>query len=336
MVDSAGTQPPRQPIQFIPMDGSPLIVGPRDRAQRIRDAVSDLQVVIDGCAAQPSNPLDEQAASLARHCSIFLRKLVLDDRNNQRLLDEDFCRAVGVRFDRLRRISGERRTLTIVPVSISGGFMQLTKLNDETGQPEAAYGLPVGPQRVTFDIQWPLPGMADWLSQPTPEEPWKLRPEALFDSDSSPSPDCDTWLGQQLVLLDGRGITLKDVIRVLVNTEGAHSPPVGRLMLPRGTDDNARFRVIRDGAIHILSHIVVCGVRYSHAVAIETAMFLYRQLAQNESVDTPEGAGEIVQIGGAPEGAFADGQDWLRFSGGLAASIGGREQSISHSIRAPG
>ena len=78
---------------------------------------------------------------------------------------------------------------------------------------------------------------------------------------------------------------------MLVNTEGAHSPPMDRLMLPQGTDDNARFRVIRDGDIHVLSYIVVCGVRYSHAIVIEAAMFLYRQLTRNESVDTPEGAG---------------------------------------------
>ena len=336
MVDSAGTQPPRQPIQFVPTEGSPLIVGPRDRAQRIRDAVGDLRVVIDGCTSQPNNWPGEIPASLARHCSIFLRKLVLDDRNNQRLLDEDFCSTVGLRFDRLRQIPSERRTLKIVPVSSPGGFMQLTKLNDQTRQPEAVYELPIGPQRLTFDIQWPLPGMADWRSQPTPEEPWKIRPEALFDSESSPSPDCDAWLGQQLVLFDNRGITLKDVIRVLVNTEGAHSPPMDRLMLPQGTDDNARFRVIRDGDIHVLSYIVVCGVRYSHAIVIEAAMFLYRQLTRNESVDTPEGAGEILQFRLAPEAAFADGQDWLRFGGGLVASIGGGEQSIAHSIRAPG
>ena len=90
----------------VPTNGSPLIVGPRDRSQRIRDTVSDLQVVIDGCTAQPNNRLGDQAASLARHCSIFLRKLVLDDRNNRRLLDEDFCQTVGLRFDRLRRTSG--------------------------------------------------------------------------------------------------------------------------------------------------------------------------------------------------------------------------------------
>ena len=277
----------------------------------------------------------DKVASRARHCSIFLRKMVLNDSNNQRLLDEDFCRTAGLRFDRIRRISGDRRTLTLVPVNSPGGFMQATKLNDETMQPEAVYEVPIGPQRLSFDIQWPLSGMADWLSQPTPANPWKIRPEGLFDLESSPSPDCDAWLGQQLVMFDRRGITLKDVIRVIVNTEGAHSPPVERLSLPQGHQDRTRFRVIRDGEIHILGHIMVSGVRYSHAIVIEAAMYLYRQLTRNESISTPEGAGEILQLSSAPETVFAANQDWLRFDGGLQIALGGGEQSISHTVRAP-
>ena len=334
MTDSADSRPPVKPIQFVPMKGSPIIVGRRDRAQRIREAITDLQVVIDGCAAHPYNGAVDKAASLARHCSIFLRKMVLSDRNNRCLLDEDFCRTAGLRFDRIRRISDDRRTLTIVPVRSSGGFVQFTKLNEETLQPEATFGIPMGPQRLSFEIQWPLPGMACWRSQPTPEDPWRLRPEELFDSQSNPSPDCDAWLGQQLVMFDNRGITLKDVIRVIVNTEGAHSPPLERLSLPQGDEDRTRFRVIRDGEIHILGHILVSGVRYSHAIVIEAAMYLYRQLTRNESISTPESAGEILQFCFVPEAVFAAKQHWLSFDGGLMASWGG-EQSISHTIRAP-
>ena len=335
LADHADTQPPIQPIQFVPMKGSPVIVGQRDKAQRIRDAITDLQVAIDGCAAQPDNRLVDKAASLARHCSIFLRKMVLNDSHNRRLLDDAFCQEAGVRFDRLRRILGDRRTLTLVPVQSSGGIMQLEKLNEETLQPEAVYGIPIGPQRLSFDVHWPLPGMADWRSQPTPENPWKIGPEELFDSQSSPCSDCDTWLGQQLVMFDNRGITLKDVIRVIVNTEGAHSPPMERLSLPQGDEDKTRFRVIRDGEIHILGHIIVSGVRYSHAIVIESAMYLYRQLAGNESISTPEGAGGILQFKSAPEAVFDDGQNWLCFDGGLQVVLGGAEQSISHAVRAP-
>ena len=84
-------------------------------------------------------------------------------------------------------------------------------------------------------------------------------------------------------------------------------------MLPQGDEDRARFRVIRDGEIHILGHIMVSGVRYSHAIVIEAAMYLYRQLTRNESISTPEDAGEILQISLAPEDVFAARQSWLCF-----------------------
>ena len=177
--------------------------------------------------------------------------------------------------------------------------------------------------------------MVDWLSQPTPENTWKIRPEGLFESQSSPSPDCDAWLGQQLVIFNNRGISLKDVIRVTVNTEAAHSPPVQRLTLMEGDEDKTRFRVVKDGEIHILSHITICGVRYSHAIVIEAALYLYRQLTRNKSIKLPEGTGEILEFGLAPNAVFSPSQDWLRFDGGLGIALGGTEQSISHRVRAP-
>ena len=335
MADHSDTQPPIQSIQFVPTEGSPVFVGHRDKAERIQEAIIDLQLVIDGCDVQPRSRYSDAVASLARHCSLFLRKMVLGDDRNQRLLDEDFCRMAGLRFDRIWRVSGDRRTLTLVPANILGGYAEFTKLDEETGEPEAVHVMPMGPQRLSFVVEWPLTGMADWLSQPTPENPWKIRPEGLFDSQSSPSPDCDAWLGQQLVMFDNRGITLKDVIRVMVNTEAAHSPPVQRLMLPKGEKDEARFRVVRDSEIHILSYITVCGVRYSHAIVIEAAMYLYWQLTRSKSIKQPEGAGEILQFSFAPEAVFSPGQNWLCFDGGLAASFGGAERHISHRVRAP-
>ena len=131
--------------------------------------------------------------------------------------------------------------------------------------------------------------MTDWLNQPAPEAPWEIREKGLFESQSGQGLDCDPWLGQQLVMFDNRGITLKDIIRVTVNTEAAHSPPVERLMFPEGDEDKARFRVIKDREIHILSHITVCGVRYSHAIVIQAALYLYQELAENTSIARPEG-----------------------------------------------
>ena len=72
--------------------------------------------------------------------------------------------------------------------------------------------------------------------------------------------------------------------------------------------------------IHILSHIKVCGVRYSHAIVIEAALYLYRKLAQNKSIKLPEGEVNIPVFGFAPADVFSSDQDWLRFDGGLALS----------------
>ena len=137
------------------------------------------------------------------------------------------------------------------------------------------------------------------------------------------------------MIFNNRGITLKDVVRVMANTEAAHSPPVQRLMLPTGDEDKTRFRVVKDSEIHILSYITVCGVRYSHAIVIETAMYLYRKLTRNKLIKQPKGAGEILVFGFAPNDVFLPGQNWLHFDGGLGIAFGGGEQSISHRVRAP-
>ncbi len=335
MADRAGSLPPIEPIKFVPTKGSSVIVGRRDKAERIREAIVDLQLLIDGVAAQQPCKPGDVVASIARHCSLFLRKMVVGDDRTPRLLDEEICRTAGFGFDRFRRISGDRRILTLVPGNISDGYAEFTKLDEETGEPEAVHIMPMGPQRLSIAVEWPLPGMADWLSQPTPENAWEIRPEGLFESQSSPSHDCDAWLGQQLVIFDNRGITLKDVIRVMANTEAAHSPPVARLMLPAGDEDKTRFRVAKDSEIHILSYITVCGVRYSHAIVIETAMYLYRKLTRNKLIKQPEGAGEILVLGFTPNDVFLPGQDWLHFDGGLCMAFGGAEHSISHRVRAP-
>ena len=325
---------PSERINFIPTSGSPVTMGSRDRAQRVREAIADLQLVIDGISAQDLSEPGDAMPSLARHCSMFLRKVAVGDGRTPRLLDEDFCRTAGLSFSRIRRVSGDRRTLTLVPVASEGGYARITKLDDETLEPEAVHILPIGPQRLNIDVEWPLPGMVDWLRQPTREDLWRMRPEGLFEREPSMA-DCDEWLGQQLVLFDDRGVTLKDVIRVMINTEAAHAPPVDRLMMPKGGKDRTRHRIIEDAHIHTLGCIRVCGVRFNHAIVIETAMYLYLKLTRNESISRPEGAREGLSLGFAPEDAFSDEQDWLRFDGGLTITLGGRSQSVSHKVRAP-
>ena len=327
--------PAARPIEFVPFEGSRVLVGRRDKPERIREAIVDLQLVIDGLVAQEATDLGDVVASLARHCSIFLRKMVHGDDRSPHLLDDETCRDAGLALARIRRIPNDRRTLSLVPVHVLGGYMQATKLDDDTREPEATHVIPIAPQRLSIAVEWPLPGMADWVDHPTPESAWEVRPEGLFASEADPGLCRDRWLGQQLVLFDDRGITLKDVIRVTVNTEGAHSPPLHRLMLSEGAEDKTRFRVVKDRKIHILSHITVCGMRYTHVIVIQAALHLYSKLAQNKSVNPPGGPVKVPVFGFVPTDVFAPDQRWLRFDGGLAMAFGAKEQSISHKVRAP-
>lgn len=335
MADVGEKADSQQPVQFVKTTGSPVTVGNRDKAERIREAMVDLQLVIDGCGSQPPDQLSDTVASLARHCSIFLRKLVLGDDRSPRLLDGDSCQMAKLGFSRIRKVPSNRRTLTLAPVDVRGGYMELSKLDEQTREPEATHVLPMGPQPLSFVIEWPLSGMTDWLNKATPETPWTLKPEGLFESESDQGFDCDRWLGQQLVLFDNRGVTLKDVIRVTVNTEAAHSPPVQRLMLPEGDKDRARLRVVKDREIHILSHLTMCGVRYSHAIVIQTALHLYRELTKDTSIWQKKEEVGIPVFCYIPDDVFSPDQAWLRFDGGLALSLRGVGQSISHRVRAP-
>ena len=87
-----------------------------------------------------------RGAALARVCSVFLRKMVIGDRNDPstRLLDDSVVRTFGIGFDRLRRIPAERRTIE-VRMSFQGGMIEAKKLDEATGRPEATVSLPIAP-----------------------------------------------------------------------------------------------------------------------------------------------------------------------------------------------
>ena len=262
--------------------------------------------------------------------------MVLRDGRNTRLLDDDIWQKAGLGFGRIRKIPCNRKTCVFEPFNMIQGSFQITKLDEETSEPEATQVLPIGPQRLRFVVEWPLSGMADWLKQPTSDAPWQIRWEGLFESQSSKELDCDQWLGQQLVIFDNSGITLNDIIKVMADTEGAHSPPKDRLMLTDGIEDKARFRVVKDYKIHILSHITVWGVRYSHAIVIQAAMYLYHKLAKSTCCGKWEGDVIILDLGGEHEDVFSPAEKWLWFDGGLMLTLQEKGQSITHRVRAPG
>ena len=319
-------------LPFVPTQGVTIAPNPaRDQPTRILETMVDLQVAIEGCIAlQSSHTQSDTISALARACSIFLRKLALGDRGDRRtrLLSDDICKEANLRFARISKIPKDRRTLTF-----SRDFtfaMQATKVDE----PDAGkiYVSKPSRQQLVFNIHWPLLGMAEWVDQPTYDKPWVIDSQSLFDLAATRFLDCDAWLGQQLVILNSRGISLRKVLEITANTEGAHSPPMDRLMKPAGQDD-VRDKMIADSDAHILSTLLVCNVHYHHAIVIEAALYLYRQLAQNKFFERPAGDLNLPSFCFVPEGVFSPGQKWLGFAGGLILSH--RGQRITYSVRAP-
>ncbi len=327
--------------KFVKTRGSKVTGRYKDKRERIHEAMYDLKFTVDGVIAQLAqsdqfDQLPQSAAALARACSIFLRKMVLGDRGDPktRLLDDEISQSLDLRFEKLRRISPNRRLLEIIPLDVYSGMMQVTKLDDNTRQPQLVYNIPIAPQQFKISIEWPLPGVADWTEAPTQQKPWEIKAEELFDTHSTETLSCDRWLGQQLVMFDDKGISLKDVIRTVVTYEGAHSTNVSRLFLTENEKDRPPAK---NPELHILNNIKICGIKYCHVIVIETALYLYKKLVKSKEIKNPEGEINLPIIGVSPESSgdvFSSSQKWLAFDGGIAFSFGDRPQLISHRIRA--
>ena len=319
-------------LPFVPTQGVPIAPNPaRDKPTRILETMIDLQVVIEGCIAlQSTYTQGETIKALARACSIFLRKLVLGDRGDRRtrLLSDDICREANLHFSSMRKIPKDRRTLTLSRDCIFA--MQMTKVD----KPDAGKTYVSRPsrQQLAFAIDWPLPGMAEWVDQPTDDNPWVIHSKSLFDFTATPTLDCDAWLGQQLVILNRRGVSLRKVLEITANTEGAHSPPTDRLMKVAGQDD-VRDKMIADSDAHILSNLLVGVVHYNHAIVIEAALHLYQQLAQNTFFERQAGDLNLPWFCYLPEDVFSPNQKWLGFAGGLIVDHHGQRRT--YDVRAP-
>ena len=331
-------QPPdwRKGVKLSGIVGSPVTLGGRDKMERTREAIVDLNLVLEGFIVLADDNLNDAFASFARHCSIFLRKMIIGDRGTAPLLDEDTCRQLNLVFPRLRKVPGQRHSIAAASSDMIDGMITITKLNEESGESEGTMQIPIGRQKLTITVEWPLPGMVDWLEEPTEDMPWKITPSGLFDENSGMGVDGNAWLGQQLVVFDNRSITLKEVIRVVANTEAAHSTPIDRLAeVEGGEKDHLRARAAKASEVLILSNVRVCGIRYHHAMVIQTTLYLYQKLFETKSI--PGFAKELKQpvLCFIPTDGFSPEQRWLTFDGGLMTSLGGREQVISHNIRAP-
>ena len=260
----------QQAFELTTMEGIRITARLNDRPQVIRDAMVDLKTVIDGCMVQ--TPSRDVFDTLARQCSIFLRKMALGDGRNPPLLDPETCKAAGLVFHKLRAVRGKRQVQTIVQNHLTSSKMRLTLREPETGELLGDLSLQSDdPWIFRIDTEWPLPGIVDWVGLPTKETPWSINPEGLFDLRTRLGHDCSRWLSQVLVLFDNQSVTLGNVIRAVVNAEGAHAPLQVSLMRPEDSG-TAMPDTIRNPGAYILLCVVTCGITYAHVVAIENRL----------------------------------------------------------------
>ena len=327
-------------VRFVPTKGSVVGGMPKEKTVRITEAMIDLKIGIDGFRIQLPDLSDrkrwEQALeSYARTCSIFLRKTVVGGYNKRetRLLDDYVLGSIGLRFDRLRKIPRDRRREIEVGFRFPGGGLKIAKLDDHTDEPQKTYRFRAGQQGVKLFIEWPLPGAADWTGVPSKERPWLVSADQLFQMSTGPELTCDEWLGQQVVLFDGRGISLKEMIQTVANVEGAHSGNVGRLATVEGERVSGASR---NPAPHILNAVTLCGIRYLHLIVIECALYLYEKLLNTDSIERPSGEIYKVEPGVAcsPEQAESPRPDWVKFQGGMMISFSGVPRVIRYKIKA--
>ena len=270
----------QQAFQYLDMEGIRVMVGPGDRKEVIRKAMVDLNTTIDGCMAQTLNR--DILDALARQCSIFLRKMAIGDDRNPPLLDIETCKAAGIQFHKLRAVRGERQRVPVIHHRFTNRQTHITLKIPETGQSLGEMSHQSGdPWEFSIHTDWPLPGLVSWTGLPTPETPWTIFLDKLFDLNTVLDHDCKRWLGQQLVLFDNQSVTLGDAIRAVINTEGAHAPLTVPLMQPQDSNRKGRSDTLKNPGAYILLCMITEAISYAHVIAIEAGLYLYLLVAQS-------------------------------------------------------
>ena len=82
------------------------------------------------------------------------------------------------------------------------------------------------------------------------EAPWPITADQLFRMSRATGLSCDEWLAQQVVMFDGKGISLKEMIQTVATLEGAHSIDVDRLSTVEGEEAP---KAAKDPVPHILN-----------------------------------------------------------------------------------
>ena len=142
--------------------------------------MTDLHLSIGGFSLADTNNTSQflqSVESLARSCGLFLRKTVIGDKGDSRtrLLDDDTCKSIGLRFSRLRRTEEAGESFEIVVLDIQGGYMRLVPVDEVAKSHGGPWHVPFGPQRFTVSIEWPLPGTLGWTGKPSESNPWQVR-----------------------------------------------------------------------------------------------------------------------------------------------------------------
>ena len=337
-------------FSFLGAYGQPVILGNGDRVAKVRECMEDLQLAIDGylvrvqhLAMHPGSELlvsqvARALSAFARTCSVFLRKMVLGEQGRQdtRLLTDDLCREAGLSFPRIRGIRGDRKSLTVEEFELTDGKLQAT-LEGTDFPATFAVSRPLQPLHYQVVVEWPLPGMAGWTKQPTPERLWRIHPEELFESQETQQLGCNQWLGQQLVLVNGWSVSLQDMIRTTANTEGAHTSPSIPLHYFEG---QGRPRALKNSHVHIASQLTIASVRYNHIVMCETALFLYIALLQNQFFTPAENKAPVtVRVPGLALAlrfpVFSEPGQWLGLDAAVMMGFGSDKRVEKYEIRAP-
>ena len=329
-------------MRFVPTRGSRLVVKPRDKKTRIAEALTDLQLVTAGAASagegrRDANGMAEMIAAVARSSSVFLRKLVLGEPRNPkaRLLDEGVLASLNMRLQPLRKIPTKGRRNLETGFTLDQALFIATRLDETTGEPLERYGAIGGPQGWMFHVEWPLPGMAGWTDVPADGHRWPISAGQLFDIDSDRDMQCDDWLAQQVVIFDGKGIALHELIRAVANYDGAHAIGVGRLAVVEGETPT---EATKHPDLHLLKNITFFGIGYAHLVVVEAAMYLYERLVDEASIARPRGDILLVrpEFECSAEQAASSSPDWMRFRGGATVSFSSRPGVMRHTVRAVG
>ena len=329
-------------MEFVPTRGPRLMPQNKEKKERITEALTDLQLVIAGIANLGVGPHDgreiaHMVAALARPSSVFLRKLVLGGPRNPRaqLLDDGVLDSLEMRLQPLRKIPQHARRTLETGTRIEATHFVATRLDETTGAPVEIFEAFGGPQGSSILVEWPLPGVADWIEVPQEGRRWQVASDQLFDTNSDRAMPCDDWLAQQVVIFDRKAISLHELLRTVANYDGAHAVNPGLLAVSEG---QAPSKAAKQPEVHLVRSLTFFGVGYADLVVVEAAMYLYERLMNEPSIARPRGDFLIAKpaFECSAEQAVSPRPDWLQFSGGITVSFSPTAGIERHTVRPVG